>query len=633
MEKYVLIAPILAGLFAVPASGQDSPLSPYGVCAHLARGDEYGEHAEELDLMKAAGIKWVRMDFTWGYFEPRDGQFRFERYDEVVKACLDRGIDVLPILCYDSPWAGYAHANHAAWKRFVRRVVERYADRIRYWEIWNEPNIHFWKPKPDPKQYAAILKLTHKTIKAIDPKLQVMYGGTAGIPLDFIRKTLELGAAKHFDVMAIHPYSYPAPAESSDRLDQLAKLKAMLKEFGATDRIWITETGWPTHVDAEAEEQLEMWGLLVFAAGREQFPGKSRLRIAVLNDPHYRPAGNTPTAMAAQLRRAKNWECRTVQLDDLSGISAENTDVLVGLFGEYFPKPQFPEMVRFVREGGMLAHFGGVPLYYGSDIVDGKWKMRTGGGTAGNRRQLRIGWEAHWTKKGLPEKAERLRPIPRHDWFEIPNKSTPTTRWFNGTALKPGDRFVPCLEAYNGENFVGYPSALYLLRSDMKGAVLVNCLPMPNTRGVDDVTQGGRLSRAYLTYLAHGVEVFFWYEFRDGGKKPDYNEHNFGMIELDLKPKPALAAMKTLTGMLGHAPTFAAPPAEAYPGISGLRVTGRGRKAYDVYWALEGERTLPLEGSEVEAVHTHSFPRTLRPSNTGRAFEVRLDEAPVFIER
>jgi len=156
---------------------------------------------------------------------------------------------------------------------------------------------------------------------------------------------------------------------------------------------------------------------------------------------------------------------------------------------------------------------------------------------------------------------------------------------------------------------------------------------MPNTRGVDDVTQGGRLSRAYLTYLAHGVEVFFWYEFRDGGKKPDYNEHNFGMIELDLKPKPALAAMKTLTGMLGHAPTFAAPPAEAYPGISGLRVTGRGRKAYDVYWALEGERTLPLEGSEVEAVHTHSFPRTLRPSNTGRAFEVRLDEAPVFIER
>jgi beta-glucosidase/6-phospho-beta-glucosidase/beta-galactosidase len=28
----------------------------------------------------------------------------------------------------------------AAWLRFVEAVVTRYKDKIRYWEIWNEPN-------------------------------------------------------------------------------------------------------------------------------------------------------------------------------------------------------------------------------------------------------------------------------------------------------------------------------------------------------------------------------------------------------------------------------------------------------------------------------------------------------------
>jgi hypothetical protein len=633
MKRNALFASILAAVVAVAAPGQDGPPSPYGVCAHLARGDEYGELAEELDLMQAAGIRWVRSDFTWGHFEPRDGDFRFERYDEVVKACLDRGINVLPILCYDSPWAGHAHANHPAWKRYVRNVVTRYADRIRYWEVWNEPNIHFWKPEPDPGQYAALLKLTHETIKAVEPKLQVMYGGTAGIPLDFIRKTLELGAAKHFDVMAIHPYSYPTPPDTSSRPEQLAKLKAMLREFGATDRIWITETGWPTHVDAVAKEQQALWISLVTAAAKKQFPGRNRLRVAVLDDPDYRPAGRVAAATAARFRQVEAWNTRSVRLRDLRSITPENTDVLVGLFGEFFPRPQFAEMVRFVREGGLLAHFGGVPLYYGSDIVDGKWKMRAGGGTDGNRRQLRIGWEAHWTRKGLPEKAGKITAARGIPGLALPGSQTATTRWFTDRALKTGDRFVPLLAAHNGKDFVGYPSALYLLRSDMKGAMLVNSLPMPDTRGVDDATQAGRLSRAYLTYLAHGAEVFFWYEFRDGGGKVDYNEHNFGMIGLDLRPKPAYAALKTLTGMLGAEPTFAGPPAEAHPGISRLRVTGRGKKVYDVYWALEGERTLPLEGGEVKAIHNHSFPRTLGPFNASDAFQVQLDEAPVFLER
>ena len=595
---------LVSFLTAIAAAEHTKPIPPYGVCAHLARGDEFEQLTEELDLMKAAGIGWARADFTWAYFEPRDGEFCCERYDQVVEAALARGVNILPILCYSSPWAGFAHENLDAWTRFVRKVTERYGDRLKYWEVWNEPNIGFWKPKPDPRQYAALLEATHETIKSVDPKLQVMYGGTAGIPLKFIRETLELGAAKHFDVMAIHPYSYPRTVEGSGRIKELADLKSMLKEFGASDRIWITETGWPTHKDPTAEDYLPLWESLVKVTATKQFPGKARWRVAVVVDTDYSSGRKVAEATAAHFEKSDRWECRRVTLAELTGVTLANTDVLLGLFGEQFPKPYFDDMVAFVKQGDLLVHFGGVPLYYATDRVDGEWQKR--GPIAGEsyRAALHVGWEAWWTKEGLPKEARITKAAEGIDGIELPKKLT-TKRWFTDGALKEGDQFVPLLAGYNREDLIGHPSALYLLRSDLKGAILVNCLPVPQQRGVDRDTQAYLLPRAYLTYLAHDIEVYCWYEFRDGGFKPDYNEHNFGMIDFHVKPKPAYHALQVLAKTLGPEPSFAGPPSEVQPGLMRVNVRSTGGRHYAICWALDRAVELSLNAAQIRNVRTH----------------------------
>ena len=270
------------------------------------------------------------------------------------------------------------------------------------------------------------------------------------------------------------------------------------------------------------------------------------------------------------------------------------------------------------------------PLYYATDRVDGRWQTRGPFAGESYRAALHVGWEAWWTKEGLPKEARTTKAAEGIEGIELPKK-LPTKRWFNDGALKEGDQFIPLLAGYNGNDFVGHPSAFYLLRSDLKGAVLVNCLPLPQQRGVDRDTQAYLLPRAYLTYLAHGIEVYCWYEFRDGGLKPDYNEHNFGMIDFHVKPKPAYHALQALAKVLGPRPSFAGPPTETQPGLMCVNVRSTEGRLYAIYWAVERTVKLSLDTARTRNVRTHFG----ESADFGRGVpkaQITVGLAPVFVE-
>jgi len=605
-------------------------LSPYGVCAHLGSGQEYDDLVRELDLMQAAGIRWARADFTWGAMEPADGRFDFAVYDRVVSESLARGVMPLPILCYDSPWAGLAHQNLPAWTRFVETVVRRYGDRVKHWEVWNEPNIEFWKPKPDPAQYTALLRATHAAIKAANPGLQVVYGGTAGIPLDFIRRTLEMGAGSCFDIMAIHPYSYPGTAEAGGRVRELGELRALLAEFKAPSRVWITETGWPTHRDPEVEDYLPLWASLVTAAAERVFPGRLGWDVAVLSEQGHATGDHAAAALLAALRSSGRYRCRSVTVDEVAaGLSPKDAGILVGPIGEGFPEPAFAGMVEFVRQGGLLVHFGGVPFYYTTNRAPQGWAQSPNGAAESFRQALHIGWKAWWTEKGLPEEAAVTRVASPDVAAVLPEKGLKTTRWFTDKALKGNDRMVPLLAGDHGQALVGYPSVLYRLDSDLKGAVLVNCLPLPVQRGVDPATQARMLARAYLTYLAQGVEVYFWYEFRDGGLQPEYNEHNFGMVTNDLQPKPAYVALRQLITAFGPTPAFSSAPQTGDDGVTRVAATGADGVTVSAYWADRPGARVVLTARSFRVYDASWAPAPVEMDAGGPT--LRLDPGPRFV--
>ena len=256
-------AGLLLGTLGHAGQPQEKQLSPYAVCAHLSRGDEHQVAQQELKLMHQAGIGWVRADFDWSGVERRQGVWQFDHLDETVAWAEAEGVRILPILDYDVSWARPAHKNLDKWLEYVRRVVTRYKDRIRYWEVWNEPNLEgFWRDKPNAADYTKLLKATYATIKQIDPELVVLLGGVSGIPWPYLEGVYEAGGKDSFDVMNVHPYRYPISPEERPLYDDLVRLRQLMEKHGDGGKpIWITEVGWPTQRDRRGvspERQAEM---------------------------------------------------------------------------------------------------------------------------------------------------------------------------------------------------------------------------------------------------------------------------------------------------------------------------------------------------------------------------------------
>ena len=541
---------LLLVMFCLSLAGEAMcQVTPFSICAHLNGGDEYANRVREFGLMQAAGIRGARVDFPWDYFEPQKGKWQFEVFDKIIADAKTHGVTLDPILDYNVDWAFPAHEHLADWCEYVRTVVTRYQGDLRHWEVWNEPNIEFWKPKPDALQYTALLKATYETIKQVNPDLQVVYGGTAGIPFDYLRKSFEAGALKSCDILAVHPYRYPQSPDTSNLVEDLRKTRDLVTEFGGKQPIWITEYGWPTHVNAVVGNG-DFPAALTIQAAKLRFPQTQTFKVAVLDESDLPGVSAVGPLTQGALSRLPGVSARLVKLADLAALDAKDTQVLVMPTAEDYPADYYDQMLRFVRDGGLLVQIGGTPLYYAARLKDGKWE-RPFAGEAG-RGPLHVGWKAWWTEKGLPEVADTTQlALPGGAGVSLPS-GIKSSRWLTDAKLQGQDKFIPLLAAYQGGKLVGYPVVLYLYDSELKGGFLSVCLDT-SLSGVTDDVEAQYLPRAMLQSLSAGVANIYWYDFRDDGDDPTYNECRFGIVHHDLTPKPAYLAYQALTRALGAA--------------------------------------------------------------------------------
>jgi hypothetical protein len=131
------------------------------------------------------------------------------------------------------------------------------------WEIWNEPNSgQFWKPGPQPDQYAELVRLTSAAIRSVQPTATIVLGSLAAgasasyrTPArQFLAQLCRLGVNRYVDVVGFHPYSFPLLANSSNRhnpwnfiSNDSLNFESILASAGTPHMpIWITEYGAPT---------------------------------------------------------------------------------------------------------------------------------------------------------------------------------------------------------------------------------------------------------------------------------------------------------------------------------------------------------------------------------------------------
>ena len=146
-----------------------------------------GTVGRALDDYGALHARWIRHDFAWDAIEPQRGTYTWAGFDQLVTAARSRGIDVIATITYTPAWANGGHSDHTyaptaadEFGQFAGAVAGRYAPQgVHTYEIWNEPNIGFWKPTPDPQAYTAVLCSAYQRIHAADPAATVITGGTS----------------------------------------------------------------------------------------------------------------------------------------------------------------------------------------------------------------------------------------------------------------------------------------------------------------------------------------------------------------------------------------------------------------------------------------------------------------------
>ena len=191
---------------------------------------------------------------------------------------------------------------------------------------------------------------------------------------------------------------------------------------------------------------------------------------------------------------------------------------------------------------------GGVPLYYASQWDSQGFMTQSGYASDSYRETLRIGWEAWWTKKNVPEKT-RLIPVKEYEELLKQAAKEEGARFLNDSLLKPGDKFIPLIKAAD-ENYNAPVAAVIKFDSDFKGSLIVSTIMNGGSTNVcTEPNQGVFLAQAYLLAYVGGVERYFWYEFQAVEEDDVDREHHFGMVHRDLSPKSGYFAMKTLIRM------------------------------------------------------------------------------------
>ena len=168
-----------------------------GVNIHFTRGN-----TQSLDLIAAAGIRVVRMDFLWSTIEKSKGVYDWSAYDELLANLEARGLQPYFILDFSNAlyeqlrvsWIGAypdgtylsapQHAGSvAAFAAWAKAAATHFAGHNVIWEIWNEPNLAtYWKLVPDAGKYSALALSTCNAIKSADASAVVVGPASSGFP-------------------------------------------------------------------------------------------------------------------------------------------------------------------------------------------------------------------------------------------------------------------------------------------------------------------------------------------------------------------------------------------------------------------------------------------------------------------
>jgi hypothetical protein len=255
-------------------------MAPAGAHAYLPEGfvgvsPQNPASRADYRLMSEAGITSVRLPLNWIGVEsqsPLAEEPNWSGFDDEVALAAEADIRIMPFVTSTPDWVAtdplvmpvHSSWQRWAWSSFLRKTVARYGPGgvfweehpdlsylpIRRWEIWNEENIVSFA-RPDPAGFAALVRISGRTLHRADPGAKVILGGLFGRPLqippnvasgDYLSRVYRARNVKrYFDGVALHPYVARAKAMGA-QIENLRRIMRLHNDAGTP--IYVTELGW-----------------------------------------------------------------------------------------------------------------------------------------------------------------------------------------------------------------------------------------------------------------------------------------------------------------------------------------------------------------------------------------------------
>jgi len=271
-----------------------------------------------LEMARDVGAKYVRMQMPWedleisakgDFFDHKNNKDAWAKYDFIVAEANRLGLELIARLDRPPAWAraaanatpefqeGLARDGNstgppdtvADYADFVSAVAGRYRGKLRFLQIWNEPNLkNEWNWRtPVPAEFVELLRAGYTAAKQANPDAVILFpslsptdGRDKKAPmteLEYLDQVYALGGKAYFDIMSAqayglgqppdeHRYIRPRPLPNrpiDTRIDvsRVVLLREVMERNGDADKaIWISEFGYNSAPASFPQDRRVTWG-------------------------------------------------------------------------------------------------------------------------------------------------------------------------------------------------------------------------------------------------------------------------------------------------------------------------------------------------------------------------------------
>lgn len=252
----------------------------FGVCSHPER---VSKDQQELEALAAGlcGIKFLRSDCVWQYIQPEKNKWNFDVLDHLVDIFGRQGVELMPLLTYTPKWAvakdwkpyytnktyqlSFARPDYNAYAEFAGKMAGRYKNKVRFFEVWNEPDSRF--ANFSIEEYLELQKRGYVAVKNANPAATVFTAGFTCAPdgvawtykPDMIKRTLYEGKGS-FDILAFHGHG-----SFNHYATQILRIKDIQNKLKSSEPWYANETAFSSAGGADVYQAETLFKKLIFS--------------------------------------------------------------------------------------------------------------------------------------------------------------------------------------------------------------------------------------------------------------------------------------------------------------------------------------------------------------------------------